>query len=216
MPAPGALAFDVYGTLVDPIRIATGLERHAPVDEAARIAAAWRRRQLEFSFRLTAMERYEDFEWVTARALDRALAEAGRDLDASARESLLAQYGDLDTFPDTRRGLERRRAGGHTMVVFSNGSPRMLDAILDSSGLRGFFDECVSVDEVRAFKPSPRTYRHVAARLGRPIEQIRLVSSNPFDVIGAEAAGMQAVCGSTARAVCSMRWATRRRSWCRP
>ena len=32
----------------------------------------------------------------------------------------------------------------------------------------------------------------MAKRLGRPIDEVRLVSSNPFDVIGAEAAGMQA------------------------
>ena len=35
-------------------------------------------------------------------------------------------------------------------------------------------------------------YRHVAERLGRPVEEVRLVSSNPFDVIGAEYAGLQA------------------------
>ncbi|HYX49905.1 MAG TPA: hypothetical protein VE843_09195, partial [Ktedonobacteraceae bacterium] len=34
--------------------------------------------------------------------------------------------------------------------------------------------------------------RHVASSLGRPIDEVRLISSNPFDVIGAEAAGMQA------------------------
>jgi 2-haloacid dehalogenase len=50
----------------------------------------------------------------------------------------------------------------------------------------------VSVDEVQVYKPSPKVYRHVTNRLGRPIESVRLISSNPFDVIGAEAAGMQA------------------------
>jgi 2-haloacid dehalogenase len=35
-------------------------------------------------------------------------------------------------------------------------------------------------------------YRHVAGRLERPIGEVRLVSSNPFDSIGARAAGMQA------------------------
>jgi 2-haloacid dehalogenase len=45
---------------------------------------------------------------------------------------------------------------------------------------------------VKVFKPSPIVYRHVASSLGRMIEEVRLVSSNPFDVIGAESAGMQA------------------------
>ena len=63
---------------------------------------------------------------------------------------------------------------------------------MDAAELRSYFQGLVSVDEVGAYKPSPETYRHVARRLGRPIGEVRLVSSNPFDNVGAEAAGMRA------------------------
>ncbi len=66
-----ALAFDMYGTLVNPIRIWKQLEQYVSND-AVRVAEAWRQKQLEFTFRLTAMERYEDFEQVTRKALDYA------------------------------------------------------------------------------------------------------------------------------------------------
>ena len=190
MAAPEALAFDMYGTLVDPIRIWTRLERYVP-DGAVRVAEVWRQKQLEYAFRLAAMGRYVPFDEVTARALDYALAAAGRELDGEQKAALLAQYDDLEPFADVGPGLGRLREAGYPMVVFSNGSPRMLDAIVDNAGLRPYFDGLVSVDEVRVYKPSPIVYRHVADRLGRPIEQIRLISSNPFDVLGAEAAGMQ-------------------------
>ena len=58
--------------------------------------------------------------------------------------------------------------------------------------LRSYFQGYVSVDEVKVYKPSPKVYQHVAHRLGRPVGEVRLVSSNPFDDIGAEAAGMRA------------------------
>lgn len=192
MPALEALAFDMYATLVDPIRIWTRLEQYLP-DDALRIAEIWRQKQLEYSFRLTAMERYEDFEAVTRKALDYAVAAAGRELDPNQKDALMAQYNDLERFPDVEAGLQRLQAAGHRMVVFSNGSPAMLDPLMDAAGLRPYFEGFVSVDEVKVFKPSPRTYQHVAERLGRPIDEIRLVSSNPFDDIGAEAAGMRAV-----------------------
>lgn len=191
MPATEALAFDMYGTLVDPIRIWERLESYVP-DEALRVAEAWRQKQLEYTFRLTAMERYEDFGWVTRRALDHALAAVGRGLKADQKDALMAQYDDLERFADVEPGLERLKEAGHAMVVFSNGSPRMLDALMDAADLRPYFRACVSVDEVRAYKPSPKAYRHVAQRLGRSIGEVRLVSSNPFDDIGAEAAGMRA------------------------
>ena len=191
MAAPEALAFDLYGTLVDPIRIWTQLEQYLP-DGALRVAEVWRQKQLEYTFRLTAMERYEPFDQVTARALDYALAAAGRELDPTQKAALLARYDDLEPFADVGPGLGRLREAGYPMVVFSNGSPRMLDAIMGRAGLRPFFDGFVSVDEVKTYKPSPRVYRLVADRLGRPIEEVRPVSSNPFDVLGAAAAGMQA------------------------
>jgi 2-haloacid dehalogenase len=187
-----ALAFDMYGTLVDPIRIWKRLEEYVPQEAALEIAAIWRQKQLEYTFRLAAMERYEDFQQVTRKALDYALAATGRYLEDPQKEALIAQYNDLERFADVHAGLERLRSAGHRMVVFSNGTPAMLDALLDAAELRPFFEGYVSVDEVGVFKPSPRTYRRVAERLERPICEIRLVSSNPFDDIAAEAAGMRA------------------------
>jgi 2-haloacid dehalogenase len=191
MSVTEALAFDMYGTLVDPMRTWKQLEHYLP-REAQRIAELWRQKQLEYTFRLTAMERYEDFEQVTRKALDYALAAVGRDLDRQQKDSLMTQYNDLERFADVEPGLQRLKEAGFSMVVFSNGSPAMLTSIMHAAGLHAYCAGFVSVDEVRVYKPSPRVYRHVANRLGRPIETVRLISSNPFDVVGAEAAGMQA------------------------
>lgn len=191
MPDPEALAFDMYGTLVDPIGIQKELERFLP-KVATVVAETWRRKQLEYTFRLTAMERYEDFEQVTRKALDYALAAAGKELKAGEKDALMERYNDLERFPDVVPGLERLKEAGHAMVVFSNGTPRMLEALLDAAELRPYFQGFVSVDEVRVYKPSPKVYQHVAGKLGRPVREVRLVSSNPFDDIGAEAAGMRA------------------------
>ncbi len=191
MPEPEALAFDMYGTLVDPIRIWKRLEQYLP-DEALHIAEVWRQKQLEYTFRLTVMEKYEDFEQVTRKALDYALAAAGRELDDEQKDALMAQYNDLERFPDVEEGLRRLHEGGYQMVVFSNGAPHMLEALMDGAELRPYFEGYVSVDEVKVYKPSPKVYQHVAERLERPIGEVRLVSSNPFDDIGAETAGMRA------------------------
>jgi len=191
MAVSEALAFDMYGTLVDPIRIWKQLELLIPGD-AQRIAEIWRQKQLEFTFRLTAMERYEDFEQVTRKALDYALVTSGNSLATQQKNSLMAQYNDLERFADVGPGLQRLKDAGYTMVVFSNGSPAMLTGIMNAANLNPYFRGFVSVDEVKVYKPSPIVYRHVANSLGRSIDEVRLISSNPFDVIGAEAAGMQA------------------------
>ncbi|HKV00649.1 MAG TPA: haloacid dehalogenase type II, partial [Ktedonobacteraceae bacterium] len=157
MAVSEALAFDMYGTLVDPIRIWKQLEQYIP-HNAQGIAEIWRQKQLEFTFRLTAMQRYEDFEWVTRKALDFALAAAGHDLDSQQKNSLMAQYNDLERFADVEPGLQRLQDAGYTMVVFSNGSPSMLTSIMHAAHLVPYFRGFVSVDEVRIYKPSPMVY----------------------------------------------------------
>ena len=67
----------------------------------------------------------------------------------------------------------------------------MIANCLGNSGLGGLFGQQVSVDEVRAFKPSPVVYRHAAGRLSVTAGQVRLVTSNAFDCVGASAAGMR-------------------------
>jgi len=49
----------------------------------------------------------------------------------------------------------------------------------------------VSVDEIKTYKPSAVVYRHLAERTGTALSETWLVSSNPFDVIGAKAAGLR-------------------------
>jgi len=185
------LAFDLYGTLVDPIAIASELGRLLGDAEGREVAGLWRLKQLEYSFRLTAMGRYEDFRWVTARALDFAVASLGVRLPDGQDERLVELYDYLRPFPDAVPALGELAGVGYELVVLSNGTPAMIRNCLDNSGLGGFFGLRVSVDEVRAFKPSPVVYRHAAGRLSVPVGQLRLVTSNAFDCVGAGAAGMR-------------------------
>lgn len=185
------LVFDLYGTLVDPLAIAVELERVLPTDLARLVAGVWRQKQLEYAFRLTVMQRYRDFEWVTARALDHALLVGDATLTPVARQAVLAAYDAPTPFPDVGEGLRVLAAAGYSLSILSNGNSAMLDRCLRAGGLAEHFSTVLSVDAVAAFKPAPQVYRYAAETLGRPLGELRLISSNPFDVIGAEAVGMQ-------------------------
>jgi 2-haloacid dehalogenase len=190
-PRREVLLFDLYGTLVDPLAIYAELERVLAHDDAKLLARAWRAKQLEYSFRLTVMQRYQDFGWVTERSLEFALLECGLTMSPSERAEAMARYDALDPFPDVIPGLEMLAATGHETVLFSNGSPSMVNACLENSGLRRHLPRVISVDAVRAFKPHPAAYRAAAGEVDRPIDETRLVSCNPFDVVGAATAGMR-------------------------
>jgi 2-haloacid dehalogenase len=185
------LAFDLYGTLVDPVAISGELDRVLGGSGGREVALLWRLTQLEYSFRLTAMGQYEDFRWVTSRALDFAFASIGVSLSGEQARRLIGLYDELQPFPDAVPALRALAGLGYELAVFSNGSPAMIRNCLGNSGLGEFFGQRISADEVRVFKPSPVVYRHAAERLGRPAGQVRLVTCNPFDSVGASAAGMR-------------------------
>ena len=75
-------------------------------------------------------------------------------------------------------------------------SPSMCTArsseLLEQAGLAQHLDDVVSVEEVRTFKPHPSVYERLTKRTGRERRETWLVSGNPFDVIGAKAAGLRA------------------------
>jgi hypothetical protein len=85
--------------------VRTSLSSSEPPEEAPNVAEVWRQKQLEYTFRLTAMERYEDFAQVTRKALDYALAATGQELAPEQKDELMAQYNDLERFADVEPGL---------------------------------------------------------------------------------------------------------------
>lgn len=185
------LAFDMFGTLVDPMSHTEALRPHS--DRPEQLARSWRRHQLEISWLLSLAEHYQDWESVTAHALDAALAEAGLTLSRTERANVLARSAMPDLFDEVTGALSRLRELGTRMWVFSNGTRTGLDGILAQHELGRFFSGVVSCEEVAVYKPAPATYRHAADRIGLPLDQIWLVSGNPFDCAGGALAGMGVV-----------------------
>ncbi len=186
-----AIGFDVYGTLVDPL----DMQRHLRAllgGQAGPFAALWREKQLEYSFRRGLMQRYVSFDICTAEALRYVVHTLGADASEEDQTRLLAQYRQLAAFPDAIPAIDRLKAGSHTVVAFSNGVEATVRALLDHAGILPHLDDVISVDDLRTFKPDPAVYAYLAQRVQQPVGEIWLVSGNPFDVIGAKAAGLRA------------------------
>jgi 2-haloacid dehalogenase len=183
-PEPvGACVFDAYGTLLD-VHAAVGRHEERLAGQARAISSLWRAKQLEYSWILSQAGDYEDFEELTARALDVALAAHGI-ADAGLRAALLASYRELDAFPDAAPALAALRARGVATAILSNGSPGMLAAATGAAGLAPLLDAVLSVDDIRLYKPAPRVYALAAMRFACAPRDILFVSGNAWDAYGA-------------------------------
>ena len=183
------VAFDMYGTLCDPQSVTQRLSSFVQDPEA--IGQVWRQKQLEYSFLVSMMGRYEDFWHVTRRALDYALDRAGITLKETAIDYVMEGYCHLQLFPDALEGLRLLREAHCPMVILSNGSLSMLRDLAENSGVVPYFDTILSADAVQVFKPAPQVYQQAANHFKRPLNQIWMVSSNSFDAVGAKTAGMR-------------------------
>jgi 2-haloacid dehalogenase len=98
------LAFDVYGTLVDP----SGMAKHLAQDlgtKAAEFADCWREKQLEYSFRRALMDNYADFSICTSDALNFTCRRFKADISRERRSELLQLYRHLPRFDDVTPAL---------------------------------------------------------------------------------------------------------------
>ncbi|TWB16962.1 2-haloacid dehalogenase [Nitrospirillum amazonense] len=185
------LAFDVYGTLIDTHGLVAMLGGMVG-DRAADFSRTWRERQLEYAFRRALMRAYVPFSVCTAQALDHTNAFYGAPLSLDQRTALLTAYRTLPAFADVADGLAQLRAAGFRLYAFSNGAAEAVHTLLDAAGISGLFLGVVSTDDLRSFKPDPAVYGHFLKTAAAARADTWLVSSNPFDVIGALSAGWRA------------------------
>lgn len=185
------LAFDIYGTLIDTNGVTVSLQKIVQ-ERAQEFSRVWREKQLEYSFRRGLMRHYVDFSVCTRHALDYTCSYLGEELSEVDRQNLMKSYKTLPAFADVKSGLDKLQQAGIAMYGFSNGTSQMVEELLENAGIRQYLEGVVSVEDLRSYKPDPAVYCHFLRTSGATREKAWMISSNPFDVIGAKSAGMQA------------------------
>lgn len=194
---PKALAFDVFGTVVD-WRTSVTRESAAYLaqigedpEDAAAFADAWRAQYLAAMVGMRKSGR----AFVPLDVLHREMLEAtlrARGVDpARIDEALLTEWNRawhrLDPWPDTLEGLTRLKAR-FPIVTLSNGNIALLLNMARRAGLP--WDAILGAEVSGTYKPDPRAYQHTAEVLGIAPHELCLVAAHHGDLAGARAAGL--------------------------
>jgi 2-haloacid dehalogenase len=183
------LAFDVNETLLDLGALDPAFV-HIFGDVAAR--REWFSQLLLSALVATVTGVYTDFGSTGIAALEMLAARRGVTLTAADRQRLREGMQQLPPHPEVRANLERLREAGWRMVTLTNSTEAVATAQLTNAGLRDLFEDVFSADTVRRLKPAPEPYQMVAARLGLPAREVRLVAAHAWDIAGALRAGCAA------------------------
>jgi 2-haloacid dehalogenase len=184
--------FDAYGTLLD-TNSAVSRSAAAVGEAAEALSALWRQRQLEYTWTRSLMKRYVDFWAITEEALDYALETFSLHEKPDLKQTLLKSYLELGAYPDAAGALEQIKTLGYRTAVLSNGTLHMLLQAMQADDLWRHIDLCLSVDEMKIYKPDPAVYQYAAERLNVSPAQVCFLSSNVWDLAGAASLGFRVV-----------------------
>ncbi len=194
MSEPRALAFDVFGTVVDwRSSIIRELEEfgqnHELQQDWPALADSWR------AGYAPAMDRVRrgDLPWTRIDGLHRMIlvdlldsagivSVSNEDID-----NLNRAWHRLDPWPDTVPGLTRLKEK-FTITTLSNGNVSLLTNMAKRAGLP--WDCVISAELFHHYKPDPQAYLGCADLLDVPPNELMLVAAHPSDLRAARDAGL--------------------------
>jgi len=110
----------------------------------------------------------------------------------AAKTAIVTPLRSLPPHPDVVKGLKALKAKGYTLVSLTNSSNKGVYTQFKNAGLLDFFDERLSVEDIKLYKPDTRTYEWAVKKMGVKPEEAMLVAAHGWDIAGAKQAGWQA------------------------
>ena len=182
-----AVAFDAF-PILDPRPVFALAEALFPGKGSA-LSDAWRNRQFEYQWLRVLMGRYADFWQTTEDALVFAAELLKLELTPARCAQLMQAYLELKAWPDVVPALKTLKERGLRLAFLSNMTDRLLEAGIRNAALQNVFDEVLSTDRIRSYKPDPRAYQLGVDALKLPREEILFVSFAGWDAAGAKSFG---------------------------
>lgn len=180
---------DVNETLTDLRPLETWMLEHGL---PAGSAAAWLSAVLRDGFAASLSGVPARFGALGGTALRDLAGSSG--LDDAAADALVEQLpttiAALPAHDDVAPGIRRLIETGHGVATLTNGATRVAQSLLESLGLAGQGIATLSVDNTRTWKPHSEAYLGACDRLGAVPEQTALVACHPWDILGAQRAGL--------------------------
>ncbi len=176
-----AVVFDAYGTLFDVNSAAEKCKDKIGVKWEI-FANFWRTTQLEYTWLRSLMKRHKNFWDITEDSLDKSMKVFN--INKNMKNELLNLYKILSPYPEVKEVLEDLKKKNFKLAILSNGTPDLLNELVESNKLNNLFDDLFSIEEVKIYKPDPRVYELPIKKYKIKSDEITFLSANTWDVSG--------------------------------
>ena len=176
-----AVVFDAYGTLFD-VNSAAEKCKDKIGSKWEAFANFWRTTQLEYTWLRSLMNRHKNFWAITEDSLDKSMRVFS--INKNMKNELLNLYKILSPYPEVRGVLEDLKKKNFKLAILSNGTPNLLNKLVESNKLNDLFDDLFSIEEVKIYKPDPKVYEIPIKKYKIKPDEITFLSANTWDVSG--------------------------------
>jgi len=185
-----AIIFDAYGTLFD-VNSAAEKCKYKIGDKWEGFANYWRTTQLEYTWLRSLMNRHKDFWKITEDSLDKSMK--AFKIDSSMKNELLDLYKVLSPFKEVPVVLKTLKEKNLKLAILSNGTPTLLNQLVNSNKMDNVFDNIFSIEEVGVYKPDSKVYDIPIKKYQIQKNEVAFLSANTWDVSGGGNYGFNSV-----------------------
>tara|TARA_B100000700_G_scaffold71616_1_gene79789 strand:+ start:234 stop:902 length:669 start_codon:yes stop_codon:yes gene_type:complete len=185
-----AFVFDAYGTLFD-VNSAAAKCKEKLGSKWEGFANAWRTTQLEYTWLRSLMKKHRNFWEITEDSLDHSMETFK--IKKEMRNELLNLYKKLSPYPEVKKCLDGLKTKNVKIAILSNGTPDLLQGLVESNNIKNYFDDIFSIEAVGIYKPDSRVYEMPIKKYNCKPENVCFMSSNTWDVSGGGIFGYNAV-----------------------
>jgi 2-haloacid dehalogenase len=150
----------------------------------------WFTRTLRDGFAAAAAGVYAGFRELASHHLLELLRRQQLTATEAEVRHVLDGFDEVVPHPDVATGLAALRTAGVPAVALTNGSAELTRAFLERAGLSDLVASVHDVSEIGRWKPAPEAYRAVLDERGLAPAAAAMIAVHPWDLLGAQTAGL--------------------------
>lgn len=185
---PKVILMDVYETLLDMTDIEQKINSYF---DSRRAYTIWFELLLQYCFVSNHTSRFQDFSSIASATLKMASSIFGK----SASDNLVADVIEMLRYAPVKQGvpegLSHLTDHGYRIAALTNSPERTVMDRMEMTGFISYFEMVLSAETIQKYKPAAEVYQWAAGKLDAPVNEMLMVSSHSWDIVGAYNAGMQ-------------------------
>ena len=185
---PKVLVFDVYETLLD----MNDMERKINVVLESKTAyKLWFELFMQYCFANNSLDTYQDFMAIANATLQMTGNEVGKPLSYSESVEIIFLLKHLPVHEEVQSCLSELNDLDYTLIALTNAPEKIVCERMERTGLISYFENVLSADKIRKYKPEKELYEWAAHKLGVSTNEMLMITCHGWDIAGAANAGMK-------------------------